>query len=252
MPAIVPACVRTLAIFELFAQEKEELSNSQVARALGIAETSSLDLLYTLVNQGYLIRTPSTRRFYPTRKFLVLSKKIASNDPLTPLANEIVEKLVQRTAETALCGRIEKGAVEVVALREGKHELRYIQRVGRRIALHASALGKALLSLLSEDEIREHLAVKGLKQITSNSCVDLDKMLLEIQEVSRRGWSSTFDEGVEGVGAFAVAGFIGSEPTAFSLAGLSGRLRRNEKEYLDALLDIKGKIFDESNDVENN
>ncbi len=231
MPAIVPACVRTLAIFEVFAQEKQELSNSQVARALGIAETSSLDILHTLVEEGYLLRTPTTRRFYPTRKFVTLARKLGENDPLNSIANEVVEGLVQRTAETALCGRIENGAVEIIALREGKHELRYIQRVGARIALHASALGKALLALLPEDEARAHLEVKGLRKVTPETCVDMNALLREIRDVSQRGWSIVFDEGVEGVGALAVAGFIGTEPVAFSLAGLSDRLRRNQDTY---------------------
>lgn len=246
MPAIVPACVRTLAIFEVFAQEKQELSNSQVARALGIAETSSLDLLHTLVEEGYLLRTPTSRRFYPTRKFVTLARKLGDNDPLNSIASEVVEELVQRTSETALCGRIEKGAVEIIALREGKHELRYIQRVGGRIALHASALGKALLSLLPEAQAKSQLELKGLKKITPETCVDMNALLDEIRTVSQRGWSAVFDEGVEGVGAFAVAGFIGTEPIAFSLAGLSDRLSRNQDSYLNALLDIKSRLFDQA------
>lgn len=244
MPAIVPACVRTLAIFEVFAQEKQELSNSQVARALGIAETSSLDLLHTLVEEGYLLRTPTSRRFYPTRKFVTLARKLGDNDPLNSIASEVVEELVQRTSETALCGRIEKGAVEIIALREGKHELRYIQRVGGRIALHASALGKALLSLLPQEQTKAQLEIKGLKKITPETCVDMTALLDEIRTVSQRGWSVVFDEGVEGVGAFAVAGFIGTEPIAFSIAGLSDRLSRNQDSYLKALLDITSQLFD--------
>jgi len=243
VPAVVPACVRTMAIFEVFATQQQELSNSDVARALGIAETSCLDLLHTLVQQGYLARTIRTRKFYPTRKLAALSEKIKANDPLQKLVNEVVESLVQKTAETALCGRINNGAVEVIAIGEGQHELRYIQHVGARIALNASALGKALLSLLPEDQAVEQIQIKGLKKTTPTTQTDLEKFLQSIRETRQRGWAAVYDEGTEGVGALAISGWIGDEMIAFSIAGLSDRLKKNEKIYLKALLDIKKQVF---------
>src|SRR5688572_9985895 len=68
MPAYVPAAARTMTIFETFANARRELSNSEIARLLGVAESSSSDLLHTLHEVGYLLRTARTRRFYPTAR----------------------------------------------------------------------------------------------------------------------------------------------------------------------------------------
>ena len=136
MPAVVPACTRTMAVFEIFARERRELSNSEVARLLGVAETSCLDLLHTLVKCGYLTRTARTRRFYPTGRLLTISRQVSANDPLFAIANDALELLTEQTGETGLCGRIQDGAVGIVALREGRHSLRYILNVGDRIAAY--------------------------------------------------------------------------------------------------------------------
>ena len=46
--AVVPAAARTMALFEIFAREKRELSKSEVARLLDLPESSTSDLLNTL------------------------------------------------------------------------------------------------------------------------------------------------------------------------------------------------------------
>jgi DNA-binding IclR family transcriptional regulator len=105
MPAHVPAAARTLAIFEAPAREQRELSNSELARHLGVAESSCSDLLHTLLETGYLMRTARTRRFYPSGRLFEITRQIARNDPLLRLGKEAVDMLSERTGETA-CGRL--------------------------------------------------------------------------------------------------------------------------------------------------
>jgi DNA-binding IclR family transcriptional regulator len=232
-----------MAIFEIFGQQRRDLSNSDVARLLGIAETSSLDLLHTLAEQGYLARTLRTRRFYPTGRLLAMAKRISENDPIFAIGTDTVEALVEMTAETALCGRMEGSAVKVIALREGQHELRYIQRVGAKIAAHASALGKALLAALPEPELKSVLQQKALKKLTSSTVTDPVALRRSLAEIRKRGWASVYGEGTDGVAALAVAGRVGDEMIAFSLAGPSERLRRNEKTYVKALQEVGDAVF---------
>ena len=62
MPTLVPAATRTMALFEVFAREKRELSNSELARLMDLPESSCSDLLHTMHEMGYLLRTARSRR----------------------------------------------------------------------------------------------------------------------------------------------------------------------------------------------
>ena len=61
MPAFVPAAARTMLLFEAFARERRELSNAEIAKLLDMPETSCVDLLHTLLEAGYLMRTARSR-----------------------------------------------------------------------------------------------------------------------------------------------------------------------------------------------
>ena len=160
MPAFVPAAARTLSIIEAFAREQRELSNSEIAALLDIADSSSSDLLYTLHELGYVMRTARTRRFYPTERLIAAARAIAEHDPLDVAIREAIELLSRRTGETALCGRLDGSKVNVAGIQEGSYALRYIQSTGTRIAIHLSALGRALLSTLPEEDAMELLAAQ--------------------------------------------------------------------------------------------
>ncbi|MGT2492112.1 IclR family transcriptional regulator [Cupriavidus basilensis] len=246
MPTIIPAASRAMAVFEVFAREKRELSNSEMARLLSLPETSTSDLLHTLHSLGYLMRTTRTRRFYPTGRLMEITRQIAENDPLTTAAQEAVEQLVAKTNESAFFGVPEPTAVKVVASQPSRQPLRYIIDVGSRAALHASALGKGLLALLPDDEARAALENSKLRQITPHTIVDIDKLMADIAKGRKRGWHEAREEGAEGVDGLAVTGWLGGQPVGISLAGPADRMRRHRDAYLEALREVRDGLLGEN------
>jgi DNA-binding IclR family transcriptional regulator len=243
MPTTVPATLRTLAVFETFAREQRELSNAEVARLIGLPESSTSDLLHTLHEAGYLLRTVRSRRFYPTRRLLDLARQSAERDPITTFAAEAIATLSERTGETAICGRPDGARVQVVAIQEGSHVLRYMLRPGDRLTWHASALGKALLSLLPAAEIRRILQAKPLRALGPKTITDPASLEGAIEEVRARGWAWVAEEAGEGVAAIAIAGLAGGEPLAVSLAGPTTRLLASRDRYLAALEEVRPLLF---------
>jgi DNA-binding IclR family transcriptional regulator len=243
MPAFVPAAARTMSIFETFAQHRRELSNAEIAKLLGVAESSSSDLLHTLYEIGYLMRTARSRRFYPTARLQSLATSIATNNPLVLAGQEAIELLSDRTGETAICGVLGDHHVEVAGIREGKYELRYILEVGGRIGLHVSALGKALLALSDPKDAHARMTARPLKKVTPHSVIDLATLEKQFRDIRKRGYASVENEGTEGVSAMAIAGRVGGELMAVSIAGPSERLKRNAKAYREALLEVKNIVF---------
>ncbi|MDB5820458.1 MAG: transcriptional regulator, IclR family [Rhizobacter sp.] len=243
MPTLVPAAARTMALLEVFARERRELSNSDLARLMDLPESSCSDLLYTLHEAGYLLRTSRTRRFYPTARLLGIAKEISASDPLFAVATEACELLRDRTGETALCGRIETGVVKVIAFTEGRHPLRYTQNVGDKLALHVSALGKALLTLGSKEEAARQFRLKPMRQVAAGTITDLAVLEAQVEKARKQGWIWVENEGGDGLGALAVAGTLGGEPLALSLAGPTERMRMRRDAYLAALKEVQAMVF---------
>lgn len=243
MPNFVPASARTVAVFEMFARERRELSNSEIARLLDLAESSCSDLLHTLHESGWLMRTAHTRRFYPTARLHEVAAQVALNDPTLRAAREAADLVAQMTGETTFVGRLDAGTVRAVAVQQGKHPLRYVLNPGERIALHTSAMGKALLGMLSPAEAARQLRLKPLRKITEKTVTDPEVIAAEVAEGRMRGWYQTHSEGGDGMDALAVSGTVGSEKLAISIAGPPDRIEKNRDAYLSALREVGELTF---------
>lgn len=243
MPTLVPAAARTMSLLELFAREKRALSNSDLARLMDLPESSCSDLLHTLHELGYLLRTARSRRFYPTARLLSVAKEISSSDPLYAVASEASELLRDKTGETGLCGRVEGGVVKVLAFTEGRHPLRYMQNVGDKLSLHVSALGKAVLALGSPEEAARQLRLKPLRKIAAGTVLELSALEAQVEQARAQGWIWIENEGGDGLSALAVAGYVGGEPMALSVAGPTDRLRQHREPYLAALQEVQALVF---------
>ncbi|NPC57872.1 IclR family transcriptional regulator [Caenimonas soli] len=243
MPTLVPAAARTMSLLEVFARERRELSNSDLARLMDLPESSCSDLLHTLHELGYLMRTARSRRFYPTARLLTIAKEISAGDPLYAVASEACELLRDKTGETGMCGRLEAGVVKVLAFAEGTHPLRYVGNVGNKIALHVSALGKAELSLGTPEEAARQLRLKPLKQIAAGTITDLAVLEAQVEKARQQGWMWVENEGFDGLAALAVAGYVGDEPLALSIAGPTDRMRQHRDACLQALKEVQALVF---------
>lgn len=243
MPTLVPAAARTMTLLEVFAREKRELSNSDLARLMDLPESSCSDLLHTLHDMGYLLRTARSRRFYPTARLLAIATEISASDPVYAVGSEACELLRDKTGETGLCGRLEGGVVKVLAFMEGHHPLRYMQHVGDKLALHVSALGKAILSLGTPEEAARQLRQKPLRTLASGTVTDLAALEAQVAQARTQGWIWVENEGSEGLTAVAVAGMVGDEPLAISVAGPTDRMRAQRERCLQALLEVQALVF---------
>ena len=82
--------------------------------------------------------------------------------------------------------------------------LRFDAGIGRRVPIHASAMGKMLLAL-TDDPAAEVAALGALERFTERTLTDPGALLAELDTIRRRGWSLNDGERDPGVRAVAVA-----------------------------------------------
>jgi DNA-binding IclR family transcriptional regulator len=233
-----------MAVFEVFAREQRELTKSEVARLLDLPESSTSDLLNTLHGLGYLSRTVTTRRYYPTGRLLDVATAIAKNDLLTAFGVEATSLLAQRTGETACCAVLAGDQIKIVAVSEGRHRLRYVLHVGDTFTIHATAIGKSLLGGLDDEETGRLLRLKPLPRRTPHSKIDPREVEEDVREHRKLGWYQAVDEGTLGVSSFAVSGQVGDQVVGLGIIGPTDRVTAGEDTLREAVVEVRDTVFD--------
>ncbi|WP_129778401.1 IclR family transcriptional regulator [Peristeroidobacter soli] len=240
----VPAAARTLAVFEVFAREKRELLKSELARLLDLPESSCSDLLNTLHELGYVSRTVSTKRFYPTGRLIEIAKSIAEYDEVLMIGTEATALLSGQSSETCFFGEIDDTEVRIVAVSEGSHRLRYVVLPGDRVSIHATAIGKALLGGLDDEERDRVLRLKPLRALTEATKTSPEQLEKEIKAHQKLGYYQAVGEGRQGVSSFAVHGWIGPRLVGLAMVGPSDRFVSNKNAYLKQLKEAQQMVFE--------
>lgn len=243
MPSTVTAALRTIRVFEIFARERRPLTNVELASKLDVAVSSASDLIHTLVEAGYLMRT-ARRQIVPTKRLSEIMRAVDSAGlPLVHI-EEACTRLRDLTGESTLAGHIVDHVVHILAAVQGNHPLRYAGDTRQRLSLHVSALGKALLAGGSDEEVREALSHRPLAKLASGTITEIDDLVAQIATFRERGWALVENEGEEDLAAIAVAGRHHGEDLALSIVGPVNRMRRQFSHNLDALMAVANEIFD--------
>lgn len=243
MATTVPAAARTLAVFEIFAREKRELTKSEVARLLDLPESSCSDLLGTLEELGYLSRTVYSKRYYPTGRLTGIADAISQHDEVHALAIEATAMLGERTGESCYMGELDGQAVRIIATRDSVHPLRYVAQIGDRVAIHATAIGKALLAGLPVAERARVLRLAPLRALTDATKTRPEQVEEEILAHKAGGWYQAVGEGRYGLSSLAIAGWCGQRYLGLSITGPSDRIQPHHDRYIEHLLAVQEKVF---------
>jgi len=111
---------RTAKLFEAFAQARQPLTLSELARALGALQSSIFNLLRALEGRGYLHSVGGAKRLYPTRKLFDLADAIAGYEPVIPRIEPHLTALRDQTEETVIFGARQGTQVIYLAVIEGR------------------------------------------------------------------------------------------------------------------------------------
>jgi len=236
-----------MALFEVFARERRELTKSELARLLDLPESSCSDLLNTLYELGYVTRTVETKRYYPTGRLLTAATAISENDPLSLFGAEATALLSRKVNETCSFGVLDGEKVKILAVYEGTHRLRYVVNIGDRVSVHGTALGKALLGALPPAERSRILRLQPLRRLTNDTKTDVAELEKEIEQNSKHGWQRSQGEGAPGVWSLATSDYVGTTLVGLTMIGPSDRMAANHDRFLDALLTVRKTLFSNEN-----
>jgi DNA-binding IclR family transcriptional regulator len=200
-----------------------------LAQTLGIELSIASRILSTLAAGGYA-RRDTFGQYVLTYRLVATASRFVDELGFVDLCIPLLQEVADRTGELVQLALREGDNLWYVAKAEGKHRIRMLSAIGREMPLHASAIGKAWLATLGEDEALKLAAARGLKPFASQTITSLSQLQKELRKVRAQGYSVVVEEYMEGgsgVGAVIQAertGVVG----AVSLAAPTFRVTRED------------------------
>lgn len=218
---------RVVDILETFATIGPELGVSDVSRALGLKKATAHRLLASLLRRGLVAQDPVTRRYRLGMKLWELGSLATSQLDWVDRVKPFLQHLTDVTGETSHLAVLNDGQVLYVDKVESTRSLRMPSQVGKRLPVHCTGVGKALVAFLPEEVLKSVLARRGMPRMTAHTITDRDVFLRQLSDVRERGYASDNEEIDEGLTCIAavVRDHTSHVVAAISIAGPTSRLR---------------------------
>jgi DNA-binding IclR family transcriptional regulator len=215
----VPALYNALSILELLTGSHAGMTLSELMEQCNLAKSSIHYLLVTLERCGYILRSDRSGRYLLSVKLLSMANSSLTCLGIRHLAAPYLFGLRMRTGLTAHLGILEHNEAVLIA-RQGD-EAHLASWVGKRMALHCTAIGKAILAHLPHDEIELILRTYALARHNENTIASLPRLKTELERVIEVGYAVDNEEDELGVRCLGVPvlGFAKRPVAAISLAG---------------------------------
>lgn len=236
----VESVIRATRIIEYLAEASSEMSLVEIARKVGLHIVTTRRLLLTLMRVEFVKQNPENKRYTLGLRLFLIGKSLNSDTDLKlrQISLPYLRELMEKSGETTNLVIEDKEQAVYIEQAECKSYLRTANKVGSRAPLHCTAVGKIILSSRSPQERKKYLEGVSLVPLTSRTITDKGKLLLELEEISKRHIAVDNEEQVIGERCFAVPVFnqIGETIGAISISGPNSRLTSKRMKELKPII----------------
>ena len=188
------AVERTLLILEAVAQREAGMTNADLSRRLRIPKSSASYILRTLEQHGYLRRDKEDSKYRLGMKVLMLSQGALSSVDIRDVALPVMRHLVDHIHLTTHLAILDHGEAVYVEKVEPKSFIKMDTWIGRRMAVHTTAVGKAIVAFLDPHEQESIIRERGLRKLTPLSITSAPKLMKEFEHVRHVGYAVDNEE----------------------------------------------------------
>lgn len=185
----VPAVGRALDVLDLFLDGKGPRSVPEITAELGLPRSTAYELVQTLVSRSCLRTADAQGHRYDLGLHLFeLGSAYAESLDLTEQGQQVARDVVARCDETVHVAALDGTDVVYFVKADSSQAVRMVSAVGKRLPAHCTAVGKALLAGLADDEVvRRYANITEWVRMTPNTIASVEDLLAELAAVRVRG-----------------------------------------------------------------
>jgi len=215
---------RALLILEALSRAGEPVGVRDLARAIGLPASIAQRLLATLADRGFAEQDAARRYAIGLRAFAVGNAFIGGNALTREAMKELQQLADQRQLNTYL-GVLRNRTVVYLLACQSSGPITIRTHAGADTHLHATALGKAMLADLPEEEARRVLGREPYARPTLHTKTRFAALGAELREVRRTGVAISDEENL--IGVYAIGAPV-RDASGAVIAAISGAWPRHE------------------------
>jgi IclR family KDG regulon transcriptional repressor len=201
----VPMIMKAFEVLEGFREKPEGLTYMElIERFSKISKISLYRILCSLESLGFLEKDEQTNRYELGAKFIELGRLTEKRQDLIRLLQPTMQDILERFEENVNLAKIQAGELIYLKTIEGRHPVRVIEFPNRTEAIYCSAVGKAILTFMPEDEQRKIIAGLKFVKYTSFTVSSKAQLRQELDEIAEKGYALDNEENLAGVRCVAV------------------------------------------------
>jgi IclR family acetate operon transcriptional repressor len=241
---MVKQAAQVLELLEFFAKSRRPATLAEISETLNWPRSSTFNLLATLKSLGYLYEPRPKGGVYPSPRWWELAEAIRSGETPSEAMETLLEYLARATGETTMLTAPNAGQVVFIAVKESVNPIRYTAQVGHCVPIHATAVGRALLSQRPPADRASLLRRAEYVQYTPNTLGNPDAVEAEIQHSLERGWFLGNEEYSPGLMGIALPLPMPPRHFALLISGPVERLRPRIDEIVQIMRTAVRDILD--------
>lgn len=194
---------------------------------LKLNKSTAHRVLNSLIYMGYAKQNETDGKYEPTFKIVDMANRIMSKVDVVRLVRPYLRKLMEATGETVhFVERDGQDAVYIDKVECFHNGIQMVSRIGSRIPLYCSGVGKAMVAQMDPWEAEEIWNSSRIEKLTPCTITDFEQFQKELQDIRGRGYALDNEENEVGVRCIACSlkDAMGKARYAFSISAPVSRM----------------------------
>lgn len=194
-----------MVVLQAIADEPGKLDFLKLTKRLPYPRGTLYRIVAALAAEGLIQESQDNGAFHLGHRLIHLASKSWETSDLRTAARDYIEALRNATNETVhLAVPSGTGMVYIDKL-ESPSAVRMMSRIGTRVELYSTSVGKAFLAALPDDRLRDVVDALDLRPRTTNTITDRARLYAEIERTRERGYSYDDEENEPDIRCFGGA-----------------------------------------------
>lgn len=224
-PPTIQSLDRALDVLDALAGASG-MTLTELSTALDQSAATMYRVLATLEARQIVEMEPQSQTWHIGAMAFRLGSAFLRRSSVIERARPVMRELMEATGETSNLGIERGGDVMFVSQVETHESIRAFFPPGTTSPMHASGIGKALLSCFGEDQLSRFLRGRTLQKFTDKTLTSADTLREDLAQIRSLGWSFDDEEKAPGMRCVAapVFGMQGEVLAGISVSGPTSRM----------------------------
>jgi len=229
---------KAMHLLNIVSSAPAPMTFTELLRAGSLPKATLHRILATLTREGLLRHDPFTKTYRLGLRLLELAHEVWGDFDLRLAAQDELVRLRNTVRETVQLAVLDAGSVVLIAVEDAGRDAQPGSKVGMKLPVHATALGKVIVSYLDTARQLELLASLDLKPYHAATLATVTDLRRELDLTRARGYAIELDEYESGTVAVAAPIFdIEGRPIgAVAVSAKTGRVAVGRAHALSSTL----------------